>query len=405
MVVVVVAVVVVAPDRKPLSIKILLISPLSKDTVLSRQREVSLREVRVRPFVLQWHITERCNLHCRHCYQEPTPAQELSFDNLLLILEQFKEFINRLRKEMARPSLRGHINVTGGEPFIREDFFDLLQVFDENKEHFSFGILTNGTLIDDSIARRLSDLSPTSVQVSMEGSASINDAIRGQGVFENTVSALKHLIRENVPTTISFTASEANSREFEEVAHVARNLGVRQVWADRLIPCGGGSDMRVQVMSPKETREFFETMYSARRETERTFSKTAISMHRALQFLVGGEKPYRCGAGEYIVTVQPNGDLYPCRRLPIRVGNLMEASLSELYDTSDLFRALRAHRVSEGCEACCFTSQCRGGLRCLAYAMTGDPFWADPGCWRVNRDADGQPVATSVSESQLQESM
>ena len=83
------------------------------------------------------------------------------------------------------------------------------------------------------------------------------------------------------------------------------------------------------------------------------------------------------------MTVQPNGDLLPCRRLPIPVGNLMKTSLVDLYYDSELFRALRAHRVSEGCQSCAYSAQCRGGLRCLSFAVTGDPFQGDPGCWRI----------------------
>jgi radical SAM protein with 4Fe4S-binding SPASM domain len=104
-------------------------------------------------------------------------------------------------------------------------------------------------------------------------------------------------------------------------------------------------------------------------------------MHRALQFLEGGH-PYQCTAGDRLITVQPNGDLYPCRRMPIRTGNLLETPLVDLYQKSPLFRALRDRdRTSKGCQGCLFSGLCRGGLKCLSYAVTGDPFVADPGCW------------------------
>jgi len=105
-------------------------------------------------------------------------------------------------------------------------------------------------------------------------------------------------------------------------------------------------------------------------------------MHRALQFLVGNGKPYHCTAGDTLLTVQPNGDLYPCRRMPIRVGNLLETSLLELYDNSTLLRQLRhPEQISDGCQDCFYAKLCRGGLKCLSYAVTGDPLKADPGCW------------------------
>jgi radical SAM protein with 4Fe4S-binding SPASM domain len=105
-------------------------------------------------------------------------------------------------------------------------------------------------------------------------------------------------------------------------------------------------------------------------------------MHRALQFLVGGGRPYHCTAGDSLLAVQANGDLYPCRRMPIRVGNLMETPLGSLYDQSLLLQALGdRRRIPGGCQGCVYRRLCRGGLRCLANMATGDPFTTDPGCW------------------------
>ncbi len=350
-----------------------------------------------RRFVLQWHVTERCNLRCQHCYQEEYDTPELAFRELLSVVEQFKALLDRLRREAAPESLRGHINVTGGEPFIRDDFLDLLQVFAANSEYFSFGILTNGTLIDAEMAQQLRAVGPRFVQVSVEGSPSTNDAVRGQDAFERTVTALEHLAKERIPSTIAFTAHRGNFREFSEVARLGRRLRVRRVWADRLIPWGSGLGLGAQSLRAEEAHEFFEIMQAAKRELATSFCPTEIYMGRALQFLVGGGRPYRCLAGESLVTIQPNGDLYPCRRMPICVGNVMETSLAELYYTSELFHDLRRHRVSEGCEQCRFVGECRGGLRCLAYAVTGDPFKGDPGCWRLSGNDSQEAPGRRIS--------
>lgn len=268
----------------------------------SRQVNDELR----RPFdiVLQWHITERCNLRCTHCYQEDYSTAELPFQDLLEVVEQFKDLLSQLDKEKNTFQIRGHINISGGEPFIRSDFLDLLEVFAENKKWFTFGILTNGTLIDAAIASRLRRLGVSFVQVSIEGSKSTNDEIRGPGVFEKIVIALRHLQHEEINSWISFTAHRKNFREFAEVARLGQQLGVQRVWSDRLIPSGSGATIKNQLLSPEETRNFFEIMFDAQSETVSSFSQTTISMHRALQFLVGGGSPYRCGAGNTLVTIQ-----------------------------------------------------------------------------------------------------
>ncbi|MEE8105720.1 MAG: radical SAM protein [Planctomycetota bacterium] len=337
--------------------------------------------------LLQWHITNRCNLRCAHCYQESYAGQELPYEELVDVIEQFKTLLD-VRGD------RGHITVTGGEPFVRRDFLDLLERFHENRSRFSFAILTNGSFIDRAMASRLKRLGPSFVQVSVEGAQKTHDRIRGAGDFERTVAALRHLVRARIRSLISFTAHRTNYREFPAVARLGRSLHVRRVWADRLIPSGSGKAMQEQMLTRAETREFFSIMHQERVRAKRAwFGRTEIAMHRALQFLEGGGVPYHCTAGDTLITVMPNGDLYPCRRMPIRVGNVKETPLADLYFGSDLMRALRdPNRISEGCSKCAWSPLCRGGLKCLSYAVTGDPFQADPGCSEATRTSDTVPV-------------
>jgi radical SAM protein with 4Fe4S-binding SPASM domain len=186
---------------------------------------------------------------------------------------------------------------------------------------------------------------------------------------------------------IAFTASRANYSEFPRVAELGRRLGVNRVWADRMVPCGGAAALRDEVLTPEETRCFIGVMRDAQRRYESR--RTEIALHRALQFTLGGGTPYRCSAGESLITIMPDGDVYPCRRIPRCVGNVQSTSLTEIYSSSPLLVALRdRQRAIPGCEACFYADVCGGGLRCLAAAVHGDPFRADPGCW-LSRAANG----------------
>lgn len=369
--------------------------------------------------LLQWHVTERCNLRCAHCYQGPRPQADLPRDGLIEVLRQYTELLDswnapetmgtvqsgsadrlapaadraaaaRGRSRQGREpterrrAVRGHITVTGGEPFLRPDFFELLEIFADRRPAFTFAVLTNGTLLDRAAVRRLSSLGPSFVQVSIEGTEAAHDEIRGRGSHRAAVSALRLLVKAGVRTFISFTAHRGNFRDFGAVARLGRRLGVARVWADRLIPLGAGSDL--DPLTPDETRELVASMREARREADRSWlNRTEIAMDRALQFLAAGGGPYRCTAGDSLLAVMPGGDLYPCRRMPIRIGNVFETPLAELYSGSGMLRALRnGTGVSSGCEECVFARLCRGGLRCFAHAATGDPFRADPGCWHAN---------------------
>jgi len=344
------------------------------------------RQYQPRSLLLQWHVTERCNLRCAHCYQDSNGCDELSYDELLQILHQFRELLKAWRGRTPDRRVGGHITLTGGEPFVRYDFVELLEELYRRQKEFSYAILTNGTLIDDSLARWLGKHKPAFVQVSIEGDRATHDRIRGAGSYDAADDALRRLRRRGVRTLISFTAHRQNYREFPAVAQLGREIGVSRVWADRLIPTGAGVALREQMLTPSELQEFLRIMRAEQSVPQRRWRKgTEIAMRRALQFLVAGGRPYHCTAGDSLLTVQPNGDLYPCRRMPVRIGNLLEQPLSELYYGSELLRNLRDRtRVSHGCESCIFRRDCRGGLKCLSHAVYADPFVADPGCWRAS---------------------
>jgi len=240
-------------------------------------------------------------------------------------------------------------------------------------------------LIDRERASWLSKLKPAFVQVSLDGVRSTHDRIRGTGNFDRTVDAIRLLVSENIPTYISFTAQKQNYKEFLQVARLGQMLKVRLVWSDRVIPAGGKrEEIESQVLSKSETRAWLKVMAQAGKESRCDISHgTEIGLHRALQFWVGKDQPYHCSAGGRLICILSNGDLVPCRRMPLVVGNVFEHSLKELY-RCDLFETLRnPQQVNIGCEQCSGKYLCGGGLRCLSYAVTGSPFQADPGCWHA----------------------
>jgi radical SAM protein with 4Fe4S-binding SPASM domain len=343
-----------------------------------------MAEVIPNQIILQWHITDRCNYRCSHCYQERFTGNDLALPEIWLILDAYRALLEESGKRAGR-KIRGHITVTGGEPFIRADFDCLLEGLSKEHSWTTFGILTNGSLIDEAVARRLKVLKTSFVQISLDGGQAVHDRIRGAGSHEHAIQALKHLVRAGVRTLLSFTAYQGNYREFPEVVRLGRRLKVWRVWADRMIPQGAGTLLADQYLSPDATREFFELMQRSRAGgLQNFFSRTEVNMQRALQFLVGGGKPYSCQAGGGLITIMPDGSLYPCRRLPVRVGNVLDTPLQDLYFHGTLFRSLRdRNRVSQGCEDCFYARLCRGGLRCLSSSLRGDPFTADPGCWRA----------------------
>jgi len=326
----------------------------------------------VNQFVLQWHLSEVCNLKCLHCYQEKHKPIALSYSQLLSILNQYRELLKKLK-------VKGHINLTGGEPLCSPYFFKILNEFKKDKDLYSFSILTNGTLITDEIAKKISEYNPEYVQVSLEGGKKTNDYIRGKNVYKKVAQAIKYLKKYNIFVSISFTATKINYKEFPAVVKYAEKYGVDNVWSDRFIPLNKDNELNLQ-MSKEETSEYLKIMENERIKLRLKKSKTNVAMYRALQFQMTNDYPYTCTAGKSLLTVMENGDLVPCRRMPIVVGNLLENNMYDLYKNSKVLKELQKDTTPDDCKGCEHSKKCSGGLKCLTYAIYNDLNHKDIGC-------------------------
>lgn len=321
---------------------------------------------------MQWHLSENCNLKCLHCYQENHKPIQLEFDKLVIIYKQFKELLNKKK-------MKGHINITGGEPLCNPYLFKLLDLIKEDSDLITFSILTNGTLINEKIAKKIKSYNPLYVQVSLEGGKKTNDYIRGKGTYKKVAEGIVNLRKENIFTSISFTATSLNYKEFPKVVRYARKYGVNNVWSDRFIPLGD-SDKSL-ALNYEQTREYLEIMNKERNKLKKVKnSNTTISMYRALQFQMTNDFAYGCTAGDTLLTVMENGDLVPCRRMPITIGNLFDRSMYDLYIKSDVLKDLREKNIPDECINCEHSEVCHGGLKCLTYAMYKDLNHKDYGC-------------------------
>ncbi|HLD87275.1 MAG TPA: radical SAM protein, partial [Candidatus Nanoarchaeia archaeon] len=334
---------------------------------------------------LQWHITERCNLRCKHCYQTSYETPEMPTEKMLDVVDQYVELLGLW-------GIKGRMQVTGGEPFVRKDIFAILEKIHENRNTLKFNIMSNGMFITRDIAKRLKDLEIDFFQISIEGGEETNDYIRGKGVFKKVQEAAKLLVEEGISTSFSFTVTSINSKEYFRVLEIAKSLGVNTVWSDRLVPWGSGKDIQEHMLQPLDVKSHYEKVTAMSKELERIGSKTRLSRNRTLYFMANPEakdsRPWanHCDAvGTRGMTVLPDGTMYPCRRLPIKVGNVRDQSLFEIWYGSEWMWRLRDKNNyrNEKCGACDLFERCGGGAPCIAYGYTGTPFATDPQCWKA----------------------
>ncbi|MBQ9387059.1 MAG: radical SAM protein [Lachnospiraceae bacterium] len=332
--------------------------------------------------ILQFHITGRCNLNCKHCYRDSDDAKELSFDDIKSVIDQFLLLRKKYNKE-HNIFCKGHINITGGEPFIRKDILDILSYLHSKKNEISYGVLSNGSFIDEKIMIALAYTGAAFVQLSIDGDEKTHDGLRKKGDYIRTFNKAAELEGFGIRTFVSFTANKDNYRYLPIVAKKCRKNGISKLWTDRLVPIGSGASMSDIVITANEMKDYVNTIKKAQGNyiTRKIFPYTEVSANRALQFIGGNECTYRCSAGESLITVDEFGNIVPCRRMPIICGNIFTSTLEDIYYTNEIFIDLRKHMIPEKCKSCLHGEKCRGGARCQAYAAYGSYNEADPGCF------------------------
>ena len=317
-------------------------------------------------FTLQWHITHRCNLRCKHCYQEDYTA----FSDraaLARVLDQYEAMLQACR-------FRGHLNITGGEPLLHRDLFWLLE--EARRRQITTAVLTNGTLIGRQEARDLRRAGVQYVQVSLDGAERVHEAIRGKGSFRAALDGIEALRAQGHFVSVSFTAQRENRRELRKLAKICEIAGADKLWFDRVV-IPADEDINRLSLTSDEYRKLC-------RQAARLSRQGMVSCVRALQFLPCEEKHiYRCTAGSTLLALLADGTVMPCRRLPLIAGNVHEQSLLELYRDSPILRALRECPVPDGCRACQYADLCRGGAKCVTYAQTGRWNEKDINCLRL----------------------
>lgn len=331
--------------------------------------------------LLQFHITGRCNLRCKHCYRTEGDVETLSFRDIVNVIEQLKILrfqynkVNHIKK-------KGHINITGGEPFFRKDIKEILKYLGENKEYFSYGILSNGSFIDDEIIKILKETNVSFIQLSIDGNREIHDSLRAKGDYDRVLKTARYLEKNGIRTYISFTANKENYKYLPLVANECRKRGITKLWSDRLVPIGNGKELESLLITADDFYSYRDILIKAQGNiiTKNLFKKTSVTMNRALQFLDSDGCYYSCSAGSSLITVDEFGNIMPCRRMPIICGNIKASTLSDIYFGNETFTELRDCTVPKECLSCEYSAYCKGGAKCQSFALTGDFTKADPGC-------------------------
>ncbi len=336
-------------------------------------------------FFIQWHLTERCNLRCAHCYQTGGKSAELSLAEIRSVAEEVAETLD-VWSETYGISFSPSVSVTGGEPFLRPDLPEILETI--RNKGFDLYLLSNGTLIDEARAGMLSRLSVNGVQISMEGPAVVHDAIRGKGSFSASVVGIRHLIDAGLRVTINATLSDLNSGHLRDLVEIALSLRVQRLGFSRLVPSGRGLGLIDRMVEREKVRKIYDEIFSLRPAGLEivTGDPVASQISCPADEDAGNVATGGCAAGLSGLTFLPDGTIVPCRRLFVPIGNVRNDRIREVWASSPVLAALRDRTRYKGrCGDCRRWAVCRG-CRAIAYAYSsakGKPDFLseDPQCF------------------------
>lgn len=320
-------------------------------------------------FFIQWHLTGRCNLYCKHCYQTESIGQEMSLDEIKEVVGEVSDML-REWAETYGIEFSLSFNITGGEPFLRKDIFEVLEEI--RKRGFDVYLLSNGTLIDKERTKMLSALGVKGVQVSIEGPEEIHEMIRGKDSFSSAMRGVQNLLERGIKVTLNITLSDINADYFMDMVVLSSSIGVQRLGFSRLVPSGRGATLLSNILKKEKVKELYEAISSLNiRGLEIVTGDPILSQMSSVDKNGRGSIPIGgCAAGVSGVTILQDGTITPCRRLNIPIGNIRKDSLRELWATSKVLLKLRDKKSYKGkCSKCHRWTSCRG-CRAIVYAYS-----------------------------------
>ncbi|SHG89587.1 radical SAM additional 4Fe4S-binding SPASM domain-containing protein [Thermosyntropha lipolytica DSM 11003] len=353
-----------------------------------------------RPLVV-WNMTNRCNLRCQHCYID---AEDKHYKEELTT-EEARDFIYDLGK-MRVPVLL----FSGGEPLLRKDLFLLGELAAE--QGLRPVISSNGTLIDDEMAKKIRKAGFQYVGISIDGREETHDNFRAQrGSFRAALRGIRACLDNGVKTGIRFTVHKQNMDDLPAILELVEKEGIPRFCMYHLVYSGRGKSMAAMDTSQEEKRSILEFLS---RKTVELFNKgveveiLTTDNHADGIFLfhyIKEKEPKRaeeivqllhmhggCSAGTKFANVDAYGRVHPCQFWQdYTVGNIREKPFSEIWNADDeLMVKLREKEkhVKGKCRECAHKSLC-GGCRIRAREVYGDIWAEDPACYLTEEERKG----------------
>jgi len=361
-------------------------------------------------YSVSWNLTQRCNLECAHCYMSAFAGADTRG-------ELGTDECRRVMDEIARVNPHVFLILTGGEPLLRKDIWDVAAYAAEKRFTTVFG--TNGLLLREKEAACMREHGVLGASISLDSTDRVkHDAFRHlAGAWDGAVRATRVLTDAGLDFSLHMSVTDWNVAEVPAMIDLAKELGAKVLNFFFLVRTGRGRDLtdidaaayeriltylaRTQGVGTEPpsfvkrmlgmgggASEKFEDPWSlpvGRADGLLIRAKCAPHFRRVL-YQMNPSSPLlmnyahgSCPAGKYYCRITPEGDVTPCPYMPVSAWNLRERSFDDLWRGAPVFDDLPHPMLGGRCVACEFSEHCLV-CRCRAYATHGDYLAEDPAC-------------------------
>jgi mycofactocin radical SAM maturase len=316
---------------------------------------------------LTWELTYACNLACTHCLSSSgrRDPRELTTGEAKMLID-----------EVAAMQIF-YVNIGGGEPMVRRDFFELIEHAVAQRVGVKFS--TNGTRIDRAAAERLAGIDYLDIQVSIDGAdATTNDRVRGRGSYAAARRAMDNLRDANFGQfKISVVMTRESVEQLDSFEALARDYGA-ELRLTRLRPSGRGADV---------WSDLHPTLDQGRALYRWLLARPNVLTGDSFFHLSALGSPLEglnlCGAGRVVCLIDPVGDVYACPFVihdEFLAGNVRDKGFASVWSESELFRSLREPSSPGACASCGSYDACRGGCMAAKFFTGLEMTDPDPEC-------------------------
>jgi radical SAM protein with 4Fe4S-binding SPASM domain len=328
-------------------------------------------------------------------------------------MQEIRMDTNLQGKKLLRLEILSKAGVTsvafsGGEPTLHPHLAKFIKI--TNELGMFPAIATNGyTLSNEYVCNKFIDAGLKFVQISIDGlNPQTHGKFRGvDGAWEKAIQAVRNCVDTDLFVEVATTVTEHNFKEIPEMIDLMRDMGVDWFMIYNFIPTGKGENIAGMDISPQKRLKLLKTAYTENGKGKMQILSTAPQYAMVAESLACNDNPIipthfynpkysnplvkqladfigGCGAGRFYMSVEPNGDLYPCVFFPhndeVKLGNLLKDDFEYVWKNNELLKTLRNKEILEGhCGECESRNIC-GGCRARAYNYLDNVLAPDPGC-------------------------